>query len=128
MHGHDAMTDHSNIIRLDPSPSKVFSWLEYDPDSPAVLDDRGRTIQPAGPCLNIRYRYNGAEWAFWPVSEEEARQVMNPGPRYGYSIGSAFGQLIKAHKSGRQIKSGERKETRKQREEAEQRAGRRWLA
>lgn len=122
------MPDAPTTIRLDPSSSKVFSWLEYNPDAPAVIDDRGRTIQPAGPTLTVRYRYNGAEHSFWPVSEEEAREVMNPGQKYGYSIGSAFGSIIKAHKSGRQVKPGERQETKRQREEIEARAGRRWLA
>lgn len=118
----------ADVIRLDPSPSRVFSWLEYDPDASEVIDDRGRVVQPAGPALNIRYRYNGAEWSFFPVSEDEARRVMNPGSEFGYSIGSAFSQIIKAHKSGRLVKPAERQETRKQREEVEQRAGRRWLA
>ena len=54
--------------------------------------------------------------------------VMNPGATYGFSIGSAFSQIISAHKSGRTVKSGERQETVKQREEIEQRTGRRWLA
>ena len=115
-------------IRLDPSPSKVFSWLEWNPNTPAVRDERDRLIQPAGPSLHIRYRYNGAEWEFYPVSEEEAREVFNPGQKYGFSIGSAFSSLIKAHKSGRQIKSGDRQATQQQRAEIEQRAGRRWLA
>ena len=118
----------SSPIRLDPSPSKVFSWLEWNPNTPAVRDERDRLIQPAGPSLHIRYRYNGAEWEFWPVGEEEARQVMNPGREFDFSIGRAFGSLIKAHKSGRQIKSGERQATQQQRAEVEQRAGRRWLA
>jgi hypothetical protein len=124
------MTTPSPItLRLDPSPSKVFSWLQWDENAPAILDEiSGRTLQPAGPTLTIRYRYNGAEWNFWPVSLEEARAVMNPGATYNYSIGSAFGSIIKAHKSGRLIKSGERQETRKQRAVEEQRAGRRWLA
>lgn len=115
-------------VRLDPSHSKVFSWLEWNPDAPATFDARGRTIQPETSILHVRYRYNGAEWVFWPVNEEEARKVMNPGPEYGFSIGSAFSQIIKAHKSGRLIKSGERQETKKQREEIEQRSGRKWLA
>jgi hypothetical protein len=115
-------------IRLDPSPSKVFSWLEWSESPEPVLDDRGRTIQPAGPVLTVRYRYNGAEHTFWPVSENEARQVMNPGPAYDYSIGKAFGSLIKAHKSGRLVRSGDRQETTRQREEIERREGRRWLA
>lgn len=118
----------ADTIRLDPSPSKVFSWIEWSDSPDPVVDDRGRTVQPAGPALHIRYRYNGAEWVFFPVSEEEARQVMNPGPVYGYSIGSAFSQLIQAHKSKRMVKPGERRETKKQREEIEARAGKRWLA
>ena len=124
------MTDQSpKSLRLDPSPSKVFSFLEWTDEAPAVLDEAtGRTIRPAGPTLHIRYRYNGAEWEFWPVSEDEARQVMNPGALYGYSIGSAFGSIIKAHKSGRLIKSGERQATKQQREQEEKREGRRWLA
>lgn len=122
------MTEPSPIVRLDPSPSKVFSWLEYDPDASEIVDLSGRTLRPAGPVLSVRYRSTGAEWEFWPVSEDEAKKVMNPGPLYEYSIGKAFGDLIKAHKSGRLIKSGERRDTRKQREEAEQRSGRRWLA
>ena len=109
-------------FRLDPSPSKVFSWIEFDPAAGAT------DHHPACSLLRVRYRYNGAEWEFWPVSEDEARQVMNPGQRYGYSIGSAFNDLIKAKKSGRLIKSGERQETKRQREETEKREGRRWLA
>ena len=123
------MTDAPTTIRLDPSPSKVFSWLSWMEDAPAVLDETtGRTLRPAGPTLTVRYRYNGSEVEFWPVSESEARQVMNPGALYSYSIGSAFADLIKSHKSSRQIKSGERQETVKQRAQIEQRAGRRWLA
>jgi hypothetical protein len=116
------------IIRLDPCPSKVFSWIEFNPAAEAVLDDRGHTIQPAGPCLTVHYRYNGAEWTHWPVSREEAIAVMNPGAVYGYSIGSVFSQLIKSYKSSRMIKTGERQETKRQREEIERRAGKRWLA
>jgi len=124
------MTEPSpTTIRLDPAPSKVFSWIEFNPDSPEVRDpNSNRLIQPAGPSLHIRYRYNGAEWEFWPVSIEEARQVMNPGAMYNYSIGSAFGSIIKSHKSGRMIKPGERQATKEQRVEQEARAGRRWLA
>ena len=116
------------VIRLDPSPSKVFSWLEWTEDHPAVEDDRGRTVQPAGPCLHIRYRYNGAEWMFFPVSRDEAIALFNPNATYGFSIGSAFSQLIKPYKSGRLLKPGDRQETKKQREQQETRAGRRWLA
>ena len=78
-------------FRLDPSPSKVFSWLEWSPDASALFDE---------------------------VTDRE----------YNFSIGSAFADLIKGQKSSRQVKSGERQETRKQRAEIEQRAGRRWLA
>ena len=115
-------------IRLDPCHSKVFSWIEWALDAPAIEDDRGRCVRPAGPTLTIRYRYNGAEWEFWPVSIEEAHEVMNPGAKYGYSIGSTFSSIVKAHKSGRQVKMGERQETKKQREAEEKREGRRWLA
>ena len=119
----------ADIIRLDPSPSKVFSFLEWASDVPEVRDSAtNRLVQPSGPALHIRYRYNGAEWIFWPVSEEEARQVMNPGAKYGFSIGSAFGQIIKPYKSVRLVKSGERQSTKTQREVEEKRAGRRWLA
>ena len=48
-------------------------------------------------------------------------------PQYVVS-GSAFGSIIKAHKSGRQVRSGDRQETRRQREVEEKREGRRWLA
>lgn len=123
-----APTQSDRSVLLNPSPSKVFSWILWEPAAPAVLDDQGRTIQPAGPVLTVRYRYNGAEQSFWPVSEQEAKQVMNPGPLYDYSIGKAFGDIVKAHKSGRLIKPGERQSTVKQREEIEARAGRRWLA
>lgn len=122
------MTDEPIVIRLDPSFSKVFSWLEWDPAAEAILDANGRTVRPAGPLLTVRYRYNGMEMEHWPVSLEEVREVMNPGQKYGYSIGSAFGSIIKAHKSGRLVKPGERQETVKQREQEEKRAGRRWLA
>ena len=116
-------------FRLDPSPSKVFSWLEWSPDAPALLDEvTGRALRPAAPLLHVRYRTTGAEWEFWPVSESEARRVMQPGREYNFSIGSAFADLIKGQKSSRQVKSCERQETRKQRAEIEQRAGRRWLA
>lgn len=117
------------IIRLDPSPSKVFSWIEFDPDAPESIDPQTlRTSRPAGPTLRVRYRTTGAEWEFFPVSEAEARKVMNPGAEYDFSIGRAFGSIIKAYKSGRLVKSGERQETKRQREEVEQRVGRRWLA
>ncbi len=116
-------------IRLDPSPSKVFSWLSWCDAAPRVCDEiTGRTIRPAGPTLTVRYRYNGAEWEHWPVSEEEARELFNPSAKYGFSIGSAFSSIIKAHKSGRLVKSGERQETKAQREELKKRSCRRWLA
>jgi hypothetical protein len=119
------VTDQANSpqpIRLDPSPSKVFSWIEYDPAAPET------DHHPACGVLRIRYRYNGAEWEFWPCSLEEANEVMNPGQKYDFSIGSAFGSIVKAHKSGRLIKPGDRQETKRQREVEEKRAGRRWLA
>ena len=123
------MTDKSpTTLRLDPSPSKVFSWLSWSEDAPAILNDNGRTVRPSGPTLTCRYRGNGAEWEFWPVSREEAQTLFNPGQIYDYSIGKAFGSIIKAHKSGRLLKSGDRQATKEQREETEQRAGRRWLA
>jgi len=109
-------------IRLDPSPSKVFSWLQYDSAAPAT------DHHPVCGVLTVRYRYNGTEMEFFPVSEEEARKVFNPGSVYGFSIGSAFSQIISPYKSKRLVKSGQRQETVKQREETEQRAGRRWLA
>lgn len=93
--------------RIDPSPSKVFVWLEWLPAAPALTDDLGRTVRPAGPCLHVCYRYNGAVWEFWPVSEEEWRRLASPGPEHGYSIGSAFSQIIKARKSGRLVKAGD---------------------
>lgn len=80
-------------MRLDPCPSKVFSWMEHE-----------------GDVLRIKYRYNGAVWEFWPVSDEEAKLVMNPGQKYGFSIGSAFSQVIKAHKNGRQVGKVEKQE------------------
>jgi hypothetical protein len=115
-------TVQSSIVRLDPSPSKVFSWIEFDPAAPAT------DHHPACSLLRVRYRYNGSEMEFWPCTESEAKQVMNPGALYNYSIGSAFSSIIKAHKSGRLIKSGERQSTKQQREVEEKRAGRRWLA
>ncbi len=124
------MTDPSpKILRLDPAPSKVFTFLEWCEESPAVLDDRGRTIQPAGPSLRVRYRTTGLEMEFWPISIDEAQQMFNPGARYGYSIGSAFAQIARVvGKSSRTIKSGERQAAKAQREQLEKQAGRRWLA
>ena len=119
----------SDIIRLDPSPSRVFSWLEYEPDAPELLDERTKRLaRPAASLLRVHYRFNGAEWEFWPVTQEEAQAVMHPGAEYDFSIGRAFGEIIKAHKSGRMVKSGERRETVRQREEIAKREGRRWLA
>jgi hypothetical protein len=121
--------DSPKTLRLDPSPSKVFSWLEWFPEAEAVVDESsGRTIQPSGPSLRVRYRTTGAEWEAWPVSESEARKVMFPDAAYDFSIGRAFSQIISPHKSKRMIRSGERQETKRQREEVEQRSGRRWLA
>ena len=112
----------ADIIRLDPAPSKVFSWLEFNPEAPAT-DHR-----PATSLLTVRYRTTGLETEHWPVTREEAQLIFNPGARYGFSIGSAFDQIVKkAGKSGRQVKSGDRQETKKQREEIGQRSGRRWL-
>lgn len=117
------------ILRLDPSPSKVFSFLEWNPDAPEVRDKAtSRLIQPAGPALHVRYRTTGAEWFAWPVTEQEARTVMFPDARYDFSIGRAYSQIILPHKSKRMVKSGERRATKEQRVEQEQRAGRRWLA
>ena len=76
------------MIRLDPCPSKVFTWLEHDGDK-----------------LRVRYRWGGNEWEFWPVTEEEAKAVMNPSQKYGFSVGSAFGQIIKPYKNGRKLGS-----------------------
>jgi hypothetical protein len=121
-------TNGPQVLRLDPSPSKVFSWLEWNPAAEELRDEAsGRISRPAGPTLHVRYRSTGAEWEFWPVSELEARTVFNPGPIYDYSIGHAFGSIIKAHKSGRLVKTGDRQATQQQRAEVEQRAGRRWL-
>ena len=118
------------MIRLDPSPSKVFSWLQYDADAPEAVDPAtNRTLRPVSPTLTVRYRTTGLEMEFWPISEQEANRVMRPGPEFDYSIGQAFNAIVKAvGKSSRKVKMGERQETQKQREEVEQRAGRRWLA
>jgi hypothetical protein len=122
------MTDQPTSLRLDPSPSKVFSWLEWSASAPEVRDDRNRLVQPAGPALLVHFRSTGAEWSHWPVSLDEARAVMNPGSLYNFSIGHAYGSVIKAHKSSRMVKPGERQETVRQREQEEKRSGRRWLA
>ena len=116
-------------LRLDPAPSSVFSWLDWQADAPALLDEAsGRTLRPAGPTLHARYRTTGMEMEAWPVSEEEARRIFQPGAEFDYSIGRAWSQIVMPHKSKRTVKSGERQETKKQRAEVEQRAGRRWLA
>ncbi len=122
------VTDTPKVLRLDPAPSRVFTFLEWTEDAPAVIDDRGRTIQPAGSVLLVHFRGSGIEWSHWPVSEEEARAVMFPNAVYDFSIGRAYSSIIKAHKSGRPVKSADRQETKKQREQQETRAGRRWLA
>ena len=99
-------------LRLDPSPSKMFSWLEWQAEAVELVDEAsGRTLRPAGPLLHVRFRSTGAEWEYYPVSVEEARKVFNPGPQYDFSIGRAFGEVVKAHKSGRLVRSGERQET-----------------
>lgn len=119
----------TTVLRLDPAPSRVFSWLEWTPDAPSLLDEAsGRTLRPAGPTLHVRYRTTGMEMEAWPVSEEEARRIFQPGSEFDYSIGRAWSQIVMPHKSKRTVKSGERQETKKQRAEVEQRAGRRWLA
>ena len=124
-----ALAPAPTAFRLDPSPSRAFSWLEWLPDAPELLDDAtGRCLRPAGPLLRVRFRSTGAEWEHYPVSEAEARRVMNPGAEFDFSIGRAYGSVIRAHKSGRLVRSGERQETVRQRVEVEQRAGRRWMA
>jgi hypothetical protein len=107
----------------------MFSWMEWVAEAPALLDEQsGRTLRPAGPLLHVRFRSTGAEYEYWPTSLDEARQVMNPGSLYNYSIGAAFSSIVKSHKSGRQVRSGDRQATTLQREVEEKRAGRRWLA
>ena len=119
----------STVLRLDPAPSRMFSWLEWQADAPALLDEAsGRALRPAGPTLHVRYRTTGAEFEHWPVSEDEARRVFQPGREFDFSIGRAFADIVKSHKSSRQVKPGDRQETAKQRKEVEQRSGRRWLA
>lgn len=110
-------------FRIDPCHSKAFSWMEWFPHLEPLSDEQGRFVRPGSPVLRVRYRYNGAEWEFWPVSEDEWREVSNPGQKYGYSIGSAFSQIVKAHKSGRMVKAGE-----KQAKSPEAKPARRWLA
>ena len=113
-------------FRLDPAPSKAYTWLSWEEAAEAVVDDRGRTVQPAGPVLTVRYRTTGLETAFWPVSYEEAVRICRPGEEFDFSIGRAASQVL-AHKSKRMVKPGERQETKKQRTEQEKRAGRMWI-
>ena len=121
------MTD-STKLRLDPCHSKAFSWIEYDPDAPEVRHpETNRLVRPAGPTLTVHYRTNGAEWEAWPVTEEEARAIMQPGQIHDFSSGRAYSQLIQPYKSKRLLKPGERQETVKQRTEQEKRAGRMWI-
>ena len=123
------MTDKSSIIRLDPCRSKVFSWIQFDSDAPEIRDEAtGRLIQPQGPAITARYRTTGMEITAWPITEDEARRIMQPGAEFDYSSGRAWSQIVMPYKSKRMVKSGQRQETVKQREETEQRAGRRWLA
>jgi hypothetical protein len=68
------------------------------------------------------------EMTSWPVSEAEARCIFQPGAEFDYSSGRAYAQLIAPGKSKRKVKMGDRQATKEQREEVEQRAGRRWLA
>jgi len=96
------------VTRLDPTHSRMFSWLEFD-DSDAE-----------NPVLRARYRTNGAEWEYWPVTEDEAKRVMNPGKEYEFSIGRAFGDLIKSRKNARPLSKGAVKSPEK--------TERRWLA
>jgi hypothetical protein len=119
----------TGIIRVDPCRSKVFSWISYDPDAPEVRDEAtGRLIQPQGPAITARYRTTGMEITAWPITEDEARRIMLPGQEFDYSSGRAWSQIVMPYANKRMVKSGQRQETVKQREEAEQRAGRRWLA
>jgi hypothetical protein len=119
----------TGILRLDPCRSKVFIWIEFNPDAPEVRDEAtSRLVQPAGPAIMARYRTTGKEIAAWPITEDEARRIMQPGAEFDYSLGRAWSQIVMPYKSKRTVKSGERQETVKQREETEQRAGRRWLA
>jgi hypothetical protein len=123
------MTDPSSkTLRVDPCHSKVFSWIFWQEAAEAVLDDRGRTIQPAGPAITARYRTTGAEWCAWPCSEEIARRIMQPGQEFDFSSGRAWSQLMMTRMSKRMVKSGERQETVRQREQQEKQSGRRWLA
>ena len=116
------------VLRVDPSPSKAFSWMEWREAAEEARDTAGRLLQPAGPSFRVRYRTTGAEWEAFPVSEEEAVRVLRPGAEFDYSSGRAYSQLIAPYKSKRLVKTGDRQATQQQRAEVEQRAGRRWLA
>ena len=117
------MPESPTIIRLDPSHSRAYSWLEWCELAEAT------DHHPVCSTLTVRYRTTGDEQTFWPVSREEAQKIFNPGAAFGYSIGSAVDQVIKkAGKSSRMVKSGDRQATKAQREEIEKREGRRWLA
>ena len=116
-------------LRLDPAPSRVFTWLQWESEAAEIRDPvTNRMIRPMMPLLTVRFRTTGLEQEFWPVTESEFRRVTQPGQEFDFSIGRAFSQLIKGRKSQRQVKSGDRQETKRQREQAEQQAGRRWLA
>jgi hypothetical protein len=68
------------------------------------------------------------EMTAWPITEEEARKIMWPDATYNFSSGRAWSQIVMPYLSKRIVKSGDRQETKRQREQAEQQAGRRWLA
>ena len=119
----------TGIIRVDPCRSRVFSWISFDPDAPEVRDEAtNRLIQPQGPAITARYRTTGMEMTAWPITEDEAKRIMQPGAEFDYSSGRAWSQIVMPYKSKRMVKSGDRQATKEQREETEQRAGRRWLA
>jgi hypothetical protein len=121
--------DPHAFLRIDRCASSAFSSIEWKAEAAEVRDEQtGRLIKPSGPSLWVRYRTSGAEWEFWPVSEEEARAVMTPSAIHDFSMGRAFSSIIKAHKSGRQVSAGDRQETRRQREQAQPKPTRRWLA
>jgi hypothetical protein len=124
------MNDQAHqIVRIDPCHSKVFSWIEYNPNALEVRDEAtNRLIQPEGPAITARYRTTGMEMTAWPITESEATRIMRPGAEFDYSSGRAWSQIVMPYKSKSMVKSGDRQETKKQREEVEQRAGRRWLA
>jgi hypothetical protein len=121
------------LIRLDPAPSQMFSSLLWEEEGEEVVDEQsGKTVQPGGPCLTVKFRGTGSTWCYWPVSREEAGKVLFAGPAYDFSIGRAFSDLIRAAgKSSRQIRPAGRQQTREQGEQREQAGalpGRRWLA